>query len=29
MFFEEEIKNFTMDIICRRGIAKKTLYKAF
>jgi TetR/AcrR family transcriptional regulator, cholesterol catabolism regulator len=30
MFFEEGIKSFTMDIICRRlGIAKKTLYKDF
>jgi TetR/AcrR family transcriptional regulator, cholesterol catabolism regulator len=30
MFFEEGIKSFTMDVICRRlGIAKKTLYKEF
>ena len=30
MFFEEGIKSFTMDVICRRlGIAKKTVYKEF
>jgi TetR/AcrR family transcriptional regulator, cholesterol catabolism regulator len=30
MFFEEGIKSFTMDVICRKlGIAKKTLYKEF
>lgn len=30
MFFEEGIKSFTMDVICRRlGIAKKTIYKEF
>ncbi len=30
IFFEEGIKSFTIDIICRRlGIAKKTLYKEF